>query len=109
MRFYIPPRIQKDFSDSILTFGTDCILNFVIGSKVRVRLDKINYRTKNGIVSSDEVMFAELTSNLKMGDYLQYKDEILLINQVKTNDYPKCYEIYATACNTKFNITRYFA
>jgi len=109
VRFYIPPKMQSNFSDSIAALGTDCILNFVIGSKVRVRFDKVNYRTRNGVVNSDEVIFAELSSNLKMGDYLQYNEEILLINQVKTNQFPACYEIYASACNTKFNITRYFA
>lgn len=107
MRFYIPSNMQKDFSDSMLALGTDCILNFSLTNKVRVRMNKVNYRTKNGIVTSDEVMFAELSSNLKMGDYIQYNDEILLINQVKTNQFPKCYEIFSTACNTKFNITRY--
>ena len=109
MRFYIPPNLQADFTDSMLALGIDCVLNFVIGSKVRVRMDKVNYRTKNGVVSSDEVMFAELSSNLKMGDYIQYKEEILLINQVKINQFPSCYELSAGACNSKINITRYYA
>ena len=108
MRFYIPPNLQADFTSSVLALGIDCTLNFSLTAKVRVRLDKVNYRTKNGVVSSDEVMFAELSSNLKMGDYIQYKEEILLINQIKTNQFPQCYEISAGACNTKFNITRYF-
>jgi len=108
MRFYIPPKIQTNFTESIAALGVDCILNFVIGSKVRVRFDKVNYRVKNGSTSSDEVIFAELSSNLKMGDYLQFKEEILLINQIKTSQYPQCYEISVGNCNTKFNITRYF-
>jgi len=110
MRFYIPPNLQKDFADSIASpLGIDCILNFSLTAKVRVRMDKVNYRTVNNIVSSDEVIFAELSSNLKMGDYIQYKEEILLINQVKTNQFPACYEISVGTCNSKFNITRYFA
>ena len=109
MKFYIPPNLQKDFSDSMLALGTDCIVNFVVGSKVRVRFDKVNYRVKNGVVSSDEVLFAELSSNLKMGDYLQYKEEILLINQVKVNQFPQCYEISVGNCNVKFDIKRYCA
>ena len=53
MKFYIPPKLQKDFSDSMLAFGTDCVINFSTTNKVRIRFDKINYRTRNGVVSSD--------------------------------------------------------
>ncbi|MBK5239815.1 hypothetical protein [Clostridium sp.] len=109
MRFYIPPNLQSDFSSSIRDLGIDCILNFSLTNKVRIRMDKVNYKTKNGVVSGDEVIFAELSSNLKIGDYIQFKEEILLINQVKTNQFPQCYEISASACNTKFDITRYYA
>jgi len=108
VRFYIPPNLQKDFADSMLAFGTDCVKNLVVGSKVRVRFDKVNYRVKNGVTTSDEVLFSELSSNLKMGDYLQFKEEVLLINQIKTNQFPACYEISVGNCNTKFKITRYY-
>ena len=108
MRFYIPPNLQKDFSDSMLALGELATLNFSLTNKVLIRFDKVNYRTKNGVVSSDEVLFAELSSNLKMGDYIQYKEEILLINQVKTNQFPACYEISVGTCNTKMDISRYF-
>ncbi|MBZ9622849.1 hypothetical protein G9F71_008285 [Clostridium sp. FP2] len=107
MRFYIPPNMQRDFSDSLLALGTDSIINFDPLNKVKVRLDKVNYRTKNNSTSSDEVVFAELTSNLKMGDYLQYKNETMLITQLKENEFPKCYEFTTTTCNTKLTVTRY--
>jgi hypothetical protein len=107
VRFYIPPNLQRDFSDSIEALGTESIINFDPLNKVKVRLDKVNYKTKNGTVNSDEVVFAELSSNLKMGDYLQYKNETMLITQLKENEFPKCYEFTTTTCNTKFTVTRY--
>ena len=107
MRFYIPPNIDKDFSDSIEALGTSTIINFDTGNAIKIRLDKVNYKTKNGLTSSDEVVFALLESNLKMGDYLQYKNETMLITQLKENEFPKCYEFTTTTCNTKFTITRY--
>ncbi len=107
MRFYIPPNMQRDFSDSIEALGTESIISFDPLNKVKVRLDKVNYRTKNGNISSDEVVFAEVASNLKMGDYLQYKNETMLITQLKENEFPKCYEFTTTTCNTKFTVTRY--
>lgn len=107
MRFYIPPNLQGDFTDSLNTLGIDTVVNFVPTNTIKVRLDKVNYKTKGGIVSSDEVVFAELTSNLKMGDYLTYKNETMLITQLKSNEYPKCLEFTTTTCNTKLTITRY--
>lgn len=107
MRFYIPQNLQRDFSDSLNALGTDAIINFNPLNNVKVRLDKVNYKTRNGQTSSDEVVFAELTSNLKMGDYLQYKNETMLITQLKENEFPKCFEFTTTTCNTKLSVTRY--
>lgn len=107
MRFYIPPNLQRDFTDSLNALGTDAVINFDPLNKVKVRLDKVNYRTRNGITNSDDVVFAELSSNLKMGDYLSYKNETMLITQLKENEFPKCYEFTTTTCNTKLNVTRY--
>jgi hypothetical protein len=107
VRFYIPPNLQKDFSDSLDQLGISTIVNFNPLNNIKIRLDKVNYRTKNNSTTSDEVVFAELDSNLKMGDYLQYKNETMLITQLKSNEFPKCYEFTTTTCNTKFTITRY--
>ena len=107
MRFYIPPNLQRDFIDSLDALGTTAIINFDPLNTTKVRLDKVNYKTKNGLTSSDDVVFAELASNLKMGSYLQYKNETMLITQLKENEFPKCYEFTTTTCNTKFTITRY--
>ncbi|MBU3186652.1 hypothetical protein [Clostridium estertheticum] len=107
MRFYIPPNLQRDFTDSLNALGIDTVVNFDPLNVIKIRLDKVNYRTKGSIVSADEVVFAELTSNLKMGDYLQYKNETMLITQLKSDEFPKCLEFATTTCNTKFTITRY--
>lgn len=108
MRFYIPPNLQRDFTDSLnCNLGIDAIVNFNNLNTIRIRLDKVNYRTKNGQVTSNEVTFAEISSNLKMGDYLQYKNEVFIINQLISNEFPKCFEISSGTCNTKFTITRY--
>ena len=107
MRFYIPPNLQRDFTDSLNTLGTDAIVNFDPLNVIKVRLDKVNYKTINGTVTSDEVAFAEISSNLKMGDYLQYKGETLLINKLVSNEFPLCYEITTGTCNTKLTVSRY--
>jgi len=107
VRFYIPKTLQSDFSSSLEALGTTAIINFDPLNTTKIRLDKVNYTTKNSVVSSDEVAFAELSSNLKMGDYLQYKNEVLLINQLVSNEFPQCYEISSGTCNTKLDVTRY--
>ena len=107
MRFYIPPNLQRDFTDSLNALGTDAIINFNPLNKVKVRLDKVNYRTKDGKVTSNDVAFAELSSSLKLGDYLQYKDETFMVNQLKRDEFPACLEFCTETCNTKLNITRY--
>jgi len=107
VRFYIPKTLQSDFSSSLEALGTTAIINFDPLNTTKIRLDKVNYTTKNSVVSSDEVAFAELSSNLKMGDYLQYKNEVLLINQLVSNEFPQCYEISSGTCNTKFDVTRF--
>lgn len=107
MRFYIPLNLQRDFTDSLNTLGIDAIVNFDTLNPIKVRLDKVNYRTKDGKVTASEVVFAELSSNLKMGDYLQYKNEVFLINQLKFNEFPQCYEFSTGTCNTKFDILRF--
>jgi len=107
VRFYIPPNLQRDFTDSLNALGTDAIVNFDPLNVIKVRLDKVNYKTINGTVTSDEVAFAEISSNLRMGDYLQYKGETLLINKLVSNEFPLCYEITTGTCNTKLTVTRY--
>jgi len=107
MSFVIPKSIQRDFTALLELLGINAIVNLDPLNVIKVRLDKVNYRTKNNIVSADEVAFAELSSNLKIGDYLQYKNEVFLINQLVTNEFPKCYEISSIACNTKFTVKRF--
>ena len=48
-----------------------------------------------------------MSSNLRIGDYFQYGEEILLVNQLKVNPFPKCYEISVGTCNCRFDISRW--
>lgn len=107
MRFYIPPNLQRDFTDSLNQLGTDAIINFDPLNNVKVRLDKVNYRTKDGKVTAQEVAFAESSSGLRLGDYLQYKDKTFIINQLKRDEFPDCLEFNTETCNTKLTVTRY--
>lgn len=107
MRFYIPSNLQKDFSDSLEQLGTETVINMNPLNKVKVRLDQINYRTKDGKLTPAEVSFAEVTSGIRLGDYLQHKDETFIVNQLKRDQYPDCLEFNTETCNTKFTITRF--
>lgn len=106
MRFYVPPTLQQDFTDSLKDLGTDASINLDPTNILKIRLDKINYKTRYGKVSSEDVAFAEFSSGLKLGDYLQFSNSTFIITQLKVEEFPKCFEFYPSICNGKITITR---
>jgi len=109
MKFYIPPNLQKDFQDALLTpIATQFTLNFVALDIVNAIVPEINYREKAGnSIRGDKPIYADINKNLKIGDYFQDTNGIYIITQLQREKFPQCFKVYTAVCNTKFTVTRF--
>lgn len=107
MKFYIPPNINKNFTDALNgPPGTEFIINFNNNNTVKAITPELDYRAKQEGIRSVKPLHAE-PNKLKVGDYLQADGDTFIVAYLKNLKFPTCSEVQVQICNNKVTISRF--